>query len=148
MTENGVATDDDTRRIASVKRAMAGIARCIRDKIDARGYFYWSTFDKFEWLFGYHPKFGLIAIDRETRRRTVKPSAEWLGRIARGAGRERRGMHEGRGLRTHLVIRVNRIIEIARCEAREACFRRHSACDRFGKSKRTETQTARFRQSR
>ncbi|MGZ3621410.1 MAG: family 1 glycosylhydrolase, partial [Candidatus Binataceae bacterium] len=39
--------------------------------------------DNFEWLFGFHPKFGLIAVDRETQRRTVKPSAEWLGRIAR-----------------------------------------------------------------
>jgi beta-glucosidase len=83
VTENGVATDDDTRRIAFVKRAMAGVARCLSDKIDVRGYFYWSTLDNFEWLFGYHPKFGLIAVDRETQRRTVKPSAEWLGRIAR-----------------------------------------------------------------
>jgi beta-glucosidase len=37
VTENGVATDDDTRRIAFVKRAMAGVARCISDKIDVRG---------------------------------------------------------------------------------------------------------------
>ena len=83
VTENGVATDDDTRRIAFVKRAIAGVARCISDKIDVRGYFYWTSLDNFEWLFGYHPKFGLIAVDRETQRRTVKPSAEWLGRIAR-----------------------------------------------------------------
>jgi beta-glucosidase len=83
VTENGVATDDDTRRVAFIKRAMAGVARCVADNIDVRGYFYWSTFDNFEWLFGYHPKFGLIAVDRETQRRTVKPSAEWLGRIAR-----------------------------------------------------------------
>jgi beta-glucosidase len=83
VTENGVATDDDTRRIAFVKRAMAGVARCISDKIDVRGYFYWTAFDNFEWLFGYHPKFGLVAVDRETQRRTIKPSAEWLGRIAR-----------------------------------------------------------------
>jgi beta-glucosidase len=83
VTENGVATDDDTRRIAFVKRAMAGVARCISDKIDVRGYFYWTALDNFEWLFGYHPKFGLIAVDRETQRRTIKPSAEWLGRIAR-----------------------------------------------------------------
>ena len=28
------------------------------------------------------PKFGLIAVDRATQRRTVKPSARYLGKIA------------------------------------------------------------------
>jgi hypothetical protein len=37
-------------------------------------------------------------------------------------------------LRTHLVIRVDRILEISRCEAREPRFRRHFARDRLGES--------------
>jgi beta-glucosidase len=82
MTENGIATADDSRRIAYVERVLAGIGHCLRDGIDVRGYFYWSLLDNFEWLFGYAPRFGLIAVDRKTQRRTVKPSAEWLGRIA------------------------------------------------------------------
>jgi beta-glucosidase len=83
VTENGIATEDDTRRIAFIEGTVAGLARCLRDGIDLRGYFHWSLLDNFEWLFGYGPKFGLIAVDRKTQRRTVKPSAEWLGRIAR-----------------------------------------------------------------
>lgn len=83
VTENGIATEDDARRIAYVTRALGGVARCLGDGIDVRGYFYWSALDNFEWLFGYRPKFGLIAVDRETQRRSVKPSAEWLGRIGR-----------------------------------------------------------------
>jgi beta-glucosidase len=83
VTENGIATEDDTRRIAFMEGTVAGLARCLRDGIDLRGYFHWSLLDNFEWLFGYGPKFGLIAVDRKTQRRTVKPSAEWLGRIAR-----------------------------------------------------------------
>jgi hypothetical protein len=51
-------------------------------------------------------------------------------------------------LRTHFVIRVDRILEIARSKAREPRFRRHPACDRFGESQRAEAQTARFRQRR
>ncbi|HUY19875.1 MAG TPA: family 1 glycosylhydrolase [Candidatus Binataceae bacterium] len=83
VTENGLATDDDQRRIAYLQRALAGVTRCLSDGIDIRGYFYWSALDNFEWIFGYAPKFGLIAVDRESQRRTVKPSASWLGNIAR-----------------------------------------------------------------
>jgi beta-glucosidase len=82
LTENGTATEDDSRRIAYLESALSGVARCLRSGIDVRGYFHWSLLDNFEWLFGYAPKFGLIAVDRKTQRRTVKPSAEWLGRIA------------------------------------------------------------------
>jgi hypothetical protein len=35
------------------------------------------------WTFGYGPKFGLVAVDRETQTRAAKPSAHWLGAIAR-----------------------------------------------------------------
>jgi beta-glucosidase len=86
VTENGLATDDDSRRIAYIERALAGVARCIGDSIDVRGYFYWSLLDNFEWIFGYQPKFGLIAADRGTQARVLKPSAKWLGSIARCNG--------------------------------------------------------------
>ncbi len=83
VTENGIGTDDDTRRIAFVGRALKCVERCIADRIDVRGYFYWSMLDNFEWLLGYRPMFGLVAVDRKTQRRRIKPSAEWLGTIAR-----------------------------------------------------------------
>jgi beta-glucosidase len=83
VTENGVATEDDTRRVEYVRRALAGVKRCIDDGVDVRGYIHWSLLDNFEWIFGYTPKFGLIAVDRETQKRTVKPSAFALGKIAK-----------------------------------------------------------------
>jgi beta-glucosidase len=83
VTENGVGTDDDAARIAYVQRALAGVRRCLDDGIDVRGYFYWSLLDNFEWLLGYGPTFGLVAVDRETFERRPKPSAAWFGRIAR-----------------------------------------------------------------
>ena len=52
-------------------RALAGVARCLDDGIDVRGYFYWSLLDNFEWVLGYGPTFGLVAVDRATfERRT------------------------------------------------------------------------------
>jgi beta-glucosidase len=86
VTENGIATEDDTRRIAYVERALRGVVACLREGIDVRGYTYWSALDNFEWHAGYRPTFGLIAIDRRTQKRMVKPSARWLGSIARSNG--------------------------------------------------------------
>ena len=83
VTENGIATEDDTRRVEYIQRALAGVKRCIDDGVVVRGYIHWSLLDNFEWIFGYAPKFGLIAVDRETQKRTVKPSAVMLGKIAK-----------------------------------------------------------------
>ncbi len=57
--------------------------RCLDEGIDVRGYFYWSLLDNFEWVLGYVPTFGLVAVDRETFERRPKPSASWLGGVAR-----------------------------------------------------------------
>jgi beta-glucosidase len=86
VTENGIATANDMRRIAYVERALRGVAACLGEGIDVRGYIYWSALDNFEWAAGYRPTFGLIAVDRQTQARTVKPSAEWLGRVAAADG--------------------------------------------------------------
>ena len=86
VTENGISTDHDPDRIEYVRRALHGVLECIADGIDVRGYTYWSLLDNFEWAYGYRPTFGLIAVDRTTMERTVKPSAEWLGRVARANG--------------------------------------------------------------
>jgi beta-glucosidase len=83
VTENGIATRDDERRIAYIERALRGVVNCLHDGLDVRGYTYWSALDNFEWYHGYGPAFGLIAVDRDTQVRTVKPSARRLGEIAR-----------------------------------------------------------------
>jgi beta-glucosidase len=83
VTENGLGSRDDTRRMEYIRRAVRGVANCLKDGIDVRGYTYWSALDNFEWTQGYRPTFGLIAVDRSTQQRTVKPSAHLLGGIAR-----------------------------------------------------------------
>jgi len=83
VTENGIGTQDDTRRIAYTERALAGVLRCLASGIDVRGYIHWSMLDNFEWLEGYRPKFGLVEVDRATQARKPKPSAYWLGAVAK-----------------------------------------------------------------
>ncbi len=83
VTENGWAGDDDMRRSAFIREALAGLHAAIAQGVDVRGYFYWSLLDNYEWLLGYEPRFGLVAVDRATQRRSIKASGEMLGAIAR-----------------------------------------------------------------
>ncbi|WP_405151219.1 family 1 glycosylhydrolase [Nocardia salmonicida] len=82
VTENGIATDDDKRRIAYGAEALTQLGEAMSDGIDVRGYLHWSALDNYEWGH-WRPTFGLIAVDRRTFARTPKPSLAWLGDIAR-----------------------------------------------------------------
>ncbi len=82
VTENGIATGDDNRRITYTRDALRGLFAAMDDGIDVRGYLHWSALDNYEWGH-WEPTFGLIAVDRETFVRTPKPSLAWLGSVAR-----------------------------------------------------------------
>lgn len=83
ISENGFETEDDARRVEFIRRAVAGVKRALDDGVDVRSYVHWSFFDNFEWTFGYKSKLGLVAVDRKTQKRMVKPSAVYLGSLAR-----------------------------------------------------------------
>ena len=82
VTENGIATADDTRRVAFIRLALDGVQHYIADGIPVKGYFHWSLMDNFEWQKGYAMQFGLIAVNRKTMERTAKPSLGVLGSYA------------------------------------------------------------------
>ncbi len=79
VTENGIATADDTRRVAFIDTALKGIVSCINDGLPVKSYFHWSLLDNFEWQKGYSMTFGLIAVDRSTQTRCPKESLSFLG---------------------------------------------------------------------
>ncbi|MFV0362454.1 MAG: family 1 glycosylhydrolase [Suipraeoptans sp.] len=81
VTENGLSTNDDTRRVAFIKTAIAGVQNCIRDGIPVSGYLYWSLLDNFEWQKGYCMTFGLIGVERKKQKREPKESLFSLGRL-------------------------------------------------------------------
>ncbi|WP_304177669.1 glycoside hydrolase family 1 protein [Phenylobacterium aquaticum] len=83
VTESGIATDDDTRRVAFIDAALDEVRSCLDEGIDIRSFLYWSLLDNFEWTSGYGQHFGLVEVDLETFARTPKPSARHLGNIAR-----------------------------------------------------------------
>jgi beta-glucosidase len=83
VTENGIATAHDEKRIRYVDAALGALLDCLAEGIDVRGYLYWSLLDNFEWSLGYRPRFGLVEVDRQSFARRPKPSAYWLGGVAR-----------------------------------------------------------------
>lgn len=86
VTENGIATQDDSRRIDYTRDALLALHSCLEEGIDLVGYQHWSLLDNYEWASGFAPTFGLIAWDRETFERTPKESARWYGEVARVNG--------------------------------------------------------------
>ncbi|MGD0248946.1 MAG: family 1 glycosylhydrolase [Candidatus Limnocylindrales bacterium] len=83
VTEHGIATLDDRERVEFIARGLTALHQAMAEGLRVRGYVHWSLMDNFEWAHGYRPKFGLIGVDRETQERTVKPSARFLGEIAK-----------------------------------------------------------------
>ncbi|MBM3672529.1 MAG: glycosyl hydrolase family protein [Actinobacteria bacterium] len=81
VTENGIGTDDDEQRIRFLRDSLTQVAACIDEGLDVRGFFHWSLLDNFEWAFGYRMRFGIVAVDRTTQVRTIKPSARWLSEV-------------------------------------------------------------------
>jgi beta-glucosidase len=85
ITENGVAIADqcvdgqvhDQARIDYLKRHLEAVATAIAEGVNIRAYFYWSLMDNFEWNSGYLRRFGLIHVDYQTQKRTLKDSAFW-----------------------------------------------------------------------
>lgn len=85
VTENGVATTDDSRRSAFIEEALNGVRECVEEGLPVKGYMYWSFLDNFEWQKGFGMTFGLVAVDRETQMRYPKESLKALGSYCDGS---------------------------------------------------------------
>lgn len=96
ISENGLSNMDwvaldgkvhDPQRIDFLTRYLLQIERAIEDGCDVRGYLHWSLLDNFEWAEGYKHRFGLVHVDYETLKRTVKDSGHWYEEVCRSNGR-------------------------------------------------------------
>jgi len=85
ITENGAAFPDeivdgkvnDLERAEYLQTHLAQILKAKQEGCKVSGYFVWTLTDNFEWAEGYHPRFGLIHVDFDTQKRTVKSSGQW-----------------------------------------------------------------------
>jgi beta-glucosidase len=82
VTENGIATHDDRRRIEYTHSALGHLLDVVDEGAPVVGYLHWSALDNYEWGHWNRP-FGLIAVEPRTFKRHPKPSLAWLGSVAR-----------------------------------------------------------------
>jgi len=79
ITENGVADSKDQYRRWWLEQTVIAMQRALSEGVQIKGYMHWSLLDNFEWAYGWWPRFGLIAVDRENgMKRTPRPSAVWF----------------------------------------------------------------------
>ena len=83
ITENGAAMDDklidgkvdDQDRLAYYDAHLNAVNNAIEQGVNIVGYFAWSLMDNFEWAEGYLKRFGIVYVDYDTQKRTLKSSA-------------------------------------------------------------------------
>lgn len=81
-----VSTDKavhDVDRLDFLKRNLLALDRAHKEGIPMHGYFVWSFLDNMEWMHGYDKRFGIVFVDYETQKRTIKDSGLWYADVIR-----------------------------------------------------------------
>ena len=95
ITENGIACYDflsldeqvhDPARIDFMHRYLLSLKKAVDEGIPVLGYQYWSVMDNYEWTEGYDKRFGLLYVDYQTQKRTMKDSAYWYQEVIQQNG--------------------------------------------------------------
>lgn len=68
---------DDPKRVEYLEQHIEAVHTAMSNGANVTGYFVWSLLDNFEWARGYSKLFGIIRVDRDSMRRTVKASGNW-----------------------------------------------------------------------
>jgi beta-glucosidase len=83
VTENGIPDDDDDQRPRYLLTHLHQMWHAIQLCYPVMGYYHWTLVDNFEWAEGWTPRFGLIALDPDTRVRTPRRSADLYAETTR-----------------------------------------------------------------
>lgn len=83
ILENGICTGDDNLRWDYIKEHLKNLRRAMDEGVNVEGYIYWSLMDNYEWDKGFWPRFGLIEVDYNTYRRTVRESARKFAAVCK-----------------------------------------------------------------
>ena len=83
ITENGTCDNDDRFRSLYLYEHLKALCE---SKLPIERYYHWCFCDNFEWAEGESARFGIVHIDYETQKRTVKKSGEFLREVVLRGG--------------------------------------------------------------
>lgn len=97
ITENGMGVEGEDRflvngrieddyRIDFYKEHLTWLHKGIQEGSNCIGYHVWTGIDCWSWLNAYKNRYGLIALDLETEKRTIKKSGYWFKELETKGG--------------------------------------------------------------
>jgi len=90
ITENGGAFPDlfveenrvkDDDRVSYFKGHLKAVLDAYHHGVNVTRYYAWSLLDNFEWGLGYSKRFGIIRVDYDTQKRTIKDSGKYYQKV-------------------------------------------------------------------
>ena len=97
ITEHGMGVENEARflqngrieddyRIDFYKEHLTWLHKGIEEGSNCIGYHVWTGIDCWSWLNAYKNRYGLISIDLNTQKRTIKKSGYWFRELAEKRG--------------------------------------------------------------
>lgn len=95
ITENGAAFNDmvnregkveDENRLDYLYNYLEQASLAIKEGVNLAGYYVWSFLDNYEWAYGYAKRFGIVYVDYNTQKRTIKKSGLWYSEVIKNNG--------------------------------------------------------------
>ena len=83
ITENGLPDHDDDRRPAFLVNHLKQAWHAINENVPVMGYYHWTLTDSFEWAEGWNLRFGLVELDPDTQRRSLRRSGELYAEVCK-----------------------------------------------------------------
>lgn len=83
ILENGICTDDDSLRWDYIREHLRSVHMAMEEGVGVMGYIYWSLLDNYEWDKGFKPRFGLIEVDYNTYKRSIRESARKFSAVCK-----------------------------------------------------------------
>lgn len=83
VTENGTCDNDDRFRCRYLYEHLKALSE---SGLPFQRYYHWCFCDNFEWVEGNSAKFGLVCVDPDSRKRTVKESGRFYSQIIHNQG--------------------------------------------------------------
>lgn len=97
VTENGMGVEgeeafladgqiQDDYRITFIEDHLIQLHKALGEGANCKGYLLWTFIDCWSWLNAYKNRYGLVALDLESQKRTIKKSGYWFKALSESNG--------------------------------------------------------------